>query len=128
MITVGKLSIPQSQVIEHLANSTVLVLPSVVDPEGGMDNLPTVIMEAMAAGLPVVSTAIGGLPEMIIENEIGALVSPSAPAALAHALGKVIVDLPLARRLGENGRKWAEELFSIEKNAQSLVRLIEQIA
>ena len=117
----------QSQVVEHLANSTVLVLPSVVDPEGGMDNLPTVIMEAMAAGLPVVSTAIGGIPEMIIENETGFLVSPSAPAALAHALGKVIVDLPLARRLGENGRKRAEELFSIEKNARSLVRLIEQI-
>jgi len=61
----------------RIAAANVFVLPSVIDPDGGMDNLPTVIMEAMATGLPVVSTNIGGIPEMIIENETGFLVQPS---------------------------------------------------
>jgi len=103
-------------------------LPSVIDPSGGMDNLPTVIMEAMATGLPVVSTTVGGIPEMIVDNETGLLVPPADPEALSRALEKIIVDLPLARRLGENGRKRAGELFSIEKNARSLIQLIEGIA
>jgi colanic acid/amylovoran biosynthesis glycosyltransferase len=119
---------PQHQVRQHLLDATVLVLPSVIDPEGGMDNLPTVIMEAMATGLPVISTPIGGIPEMVVDNETGFLVPPGDRVALAHAIEKIIVDLPLAGRFGENGRQRAEELFSIEKNARSLVSLIEQVA
>src|SRR5213078_674401 len=56
---------PQHEIREYLVAASVFVLPSVVDSDGGMDNLPTVIMEAMAAGLPVVSTATGGIPEMV---------------------------------------------------------------
>src|SRR6266480_409199 len=55
---------PQHEIRDHLAGAGVFVLPSVIDPDGGMDNLPTVIMEAMATGLPVISTTIGGIPEM----------------------------------------------------------------
>ena len=58
------------------------MLPSVIDPDGGMDNLPTVIMEAMATGLPVVSTNIGGIPEMVIEDQTGFLVQPGDAAAI----------------------------------------------
>src|SRR5260370_339579 len=54
---------PQTQLRGRFARANVFVLPSVIDPDGGMDNLPTVIMEAMATGLPVVSTTIGGIPE-----------------------------------------------------------------
>src|SRR6266705_1740467 len=84
---------PQREIAEHLAAGTVFVLPSVIGADGGMDNLPTVIMEAMATGLPVISTAIGGIPEMVIENETGILVSPGDPGALASAIEKVIIDL-----------------------------------
>jgi glycosyltransferase involved in cell wall biosynthesis len=119
---------PQHEIAEHLAAGTVFVLPSTIDPGGGMDNLPTVIMEAMATGLPVISTAIGGIPEMIVENETGILVPAGDAAALARAIEKVIVDLPFARQLGENGQKRAGELFSIEKNARSLIRIFEELA
>jgi glycosyltransferase involved in cell wall biosynthesis len=96
----------------------------VIDPEGGMDNLPTVIMEAMATGLPVVSTVIGGIPEMVIDNETGFLVPAGDARALADAIEKVVVDPSLARRLGEKGHKRACELFSIEKNVRELLSLL----
>jgi len=111
---------PQHEIAEHLAAGTVFVLPSVIGPDGGMDNLPTVIMEAMATGLPVISTAIGGIPEMVVENETGVLVPAGDAGALAHAIEKVIADLPFARHLGENAHQRARELFSIETNVQLL--------
>jgi colanic acid/amylovoran biosynthesis glycosyltransferase len=111
---------PQHEIRKYLTAGTVFVLPSVIDPEGGRDNLPTVIMEAMATGLPVVSTGIGGIPEMVIDNETGLLVSAGDANGLADAIEKVIVDLSLARRLGENGYRRAVELFSIEKNVREL--------
>jgi glycosyltransferase involved in cell wall biosynthesis len=108
-----------------LAAATAFVLPSVIDPDGGMDNLPTVIMEAMAAGLPVVSTSMGGIPEMVIENETGFIISPADVSAVAGAIERLIDDVGLARRLGERGFQRASELFSIEKNVRSLLALID---
>jgi colanic acid/amylovoran biosynthesis glycosyltransferase len=115
---------PQREVRQRLAAANIFVLPSVVDPEGGMDNLPTVIMEAMATGLPVVSTKIGGIPEMVIENETGFLVQPGDAAGLADAIEKVIDDRLLAQRLGQAGYERAQKLFSIEKNVRELYALL----
>ena len=115
---------PQREVRQHLAAASVFVLPSVLDPEGGMDNLPTVIMEAMATGLPVISTNIGGIPEMVVQNETGFLVQPADPIALAKAIEDVIDDRLLAQRLGEAGHQRAQELFSIEKNVRELCALL----
>ena len=115
---------PQHEIRKHLAAGTVFVLPSVVDREGGMDNLPTVVMEAMATGLPVISTGIGGIPEMVIDNETGLLVSAGDAGGLADAIEKVIADLSLARRLGESGYRRTVELFLIEKNVRELLGAI----
>ena len=115
---------PQHEIAEHLAMGTVFVLPSLIDASGGMDNLPTVIMEAMATGLPVISTPIGGIPEMVVQNETGVLVPAGDSSALASAIERVIADFSLARRLGENGYKRANELFSIEKNVRELLATI----
>src|SRR3989454_5971539 len=115
---------PQREVRQRFAAASVFVLPSVVDPEGGIDNLPTVIMEAMATALPVVSTNIGGIPEMVIENETGFLLEPADASALADAIEKVIDDRLLAQRLGHAGYQRAHELFSIEKNVRELCTLI----
>ncbi|MFZ0917501.1 MAG: glycosyltransferase family 4 protein, partial [Candidatus Udaeobacter sp.] len=116
---------PQREIRERLGVASVFVLPSVVDAHGGMDNLPTVIMEAMATGLPVISTDIGGIPEMVVQNETGFLVRPGDAVALARAIEKVIDDRSLAQKLGEAGYKRAQKLFSIEKNVHDLCRLVE---
>ena len=115
---------PQHEIRERLAAASIFVLPSMADPGGGMDNLPTVIMEAMASGLPVVSTMIGGIPEMVIENETGFLVQPSDAVALADAIERVIDNRSLAQKLGKAGYERAKRLFSIEKNVRELCALI----
>jgi len=115
---------PQREVRQRLAVANIFVMPSVVDPEGGMDNLPTVIMEAMATGLPVISTVIGGIPEMVVENETGFLVQPGDAVALADAIGKVIDHRLLAQRLGQVGYERTQEFFSIEKNVRELCALL----
>lgn len=115
---------PQGEVRERLAAANVFALPSVIDADGGMDNLPTVIMEAMATGLPIVSTNVGGIPEMVVQNETGFLVNAGDAAALADTMEKLISDRSLAQRLGHAGYERAQSLFSIEKNARELCALI----
>jgi glycosyltransferase involved in cell wall biosynthesis len=115
---------PQHELKTSLAAANVFVLPSIPEAEGGMDNLPTVIMEAMATGLPVVSTGIGGIPEMVVDNETGFLVQPDNTVALAGAIEKAINDRSLGQSLGQAGRERAQDVFSIEKNARELRALI----
>ncbi len=115
---------PQSQLRQRLTAANVFVLPSVIDPDGGMDNLPTVIMEAMATGLPVVSTKVGGIPEMVIEDETGFLVPPRDALAMADAIEKLISDSALAQKMGRAGHERARKLFSIETNVRELCALI----
>ena len=114
----------QTQIIQQLAKASVLALPCVVGPDGARDNLPTVIMEAMAAGVPVVSTTVGGIAEMVAHGESGFLVEPHNPVALADAIEKVIGDPALARRLGQAGHERAQQLFSIERNVRELRELL----
>ncbi len=116
---------PQHELRARLANASVFVLPSVPEPEGGMDNLPTVIMEAMATGLPVVSTRVGGIPEMVIDNQTGFLVQPEDAVALAGAIEKVTNDRSLGQRLGQAGYERAQRLFSIENNLRELCALVK---
>lgn len=115
---------PQHELRLRLADANVFVLSSVPEAEGGMDNLPTVIMEAMATALPVVSTMIGGIPEMVVDNETGFLVQPNDAPSLAGAIERVTNDRSLGQRLGEAGYERAQRLFSIEKNVRELRQLI----
>jgi glycosyltransferase involved in cell wall biosynthesis len=115
---------PQLEVRQRLAAANVFVLPSIIDPDGGMDNLPTVIMEAMATGLPVISTNIGGIPEMVVENETGFLLEPADAVGLANAIDRLIDDRLLAQRLGHAGYQRAQQLFSIERNVRELCALL----
>ena len=110
----------QGEVITRLARSTVFALPCVTEADGGMDNLPTVVTEAMAAGLPVVSTPVGGVPEMVVDGTTGLLVPPHQPVALADALGRLLADQTLVRSLGEAGRRRANTMFGIEGTVRTL--------
>jgi glycosyltransferase involved in cell wall biosynthesis len=93
-----------------------------------MDNLPTVIMEAMAAALPVISTPIGGVPEMVINEESGLLVPEHHPAALADALTRIVSSRELAQSLGRNALDRATRLFDIRKNVAGLRDLLLELS
>jgi colanic acid/amylovoran biosynthesis glycosyltransferase len=112
--------LPQPEVIRRLARSGVFALPCVPEAGGGMDNLPTLVMEAMAAGLPVISTPLAGVPEMVREGMTGFLVPEHDPAALAAALAQVLADRSLAQSLGAAGAALAAQRFAIEPNVRAL--------
>jgi glycosyltransferase involved in cell wall biosynthesis len=86
----------------------VFVLPSLEE------NFPLVVAEAMAAALPVVATAVGGVPECVSPGETGVLVPPADAAALADALMGLLCDAPLRCRLGETARQRVRQRFSPE--------------
>ena len=115
---------PQRAVASRLAEATVLTLPCRVDPDGAMDNLPTVIMEAMAAALPVVTTDLGGIRDMVVDGETGFLIAPENTSAIADATGQFLGDRVLARSFGERGRQRAVDLFSIGQSVRALREII----
>jgi glycosyltransferase involved in cell wall biosynthesis len=95
----------------------LLVVPSLT--EGS----PLIVLEAMAAGVPVVASAVGGIPDQVRHGREGILVPPDDPDALGDALGALLRDPAYARRLGEAGRRRTENEFSHE----TLVRRIEAV-
>src|SRR5207244_419740 len=107
---------PQIEIAARLSRGTLLTLPCRVDADGAMDNLPTVIMEAMASALPVISTDVGGIAVMVRNGETGLLVAQNDPVATAEAIARLIGNAELARSFGREGRKRAQELFSIQRN------------
>jgi glycosyltransferase involved in cell wall biosynthesis len=92
----------------------VVAVPSHVEPLGNAT------LEAMAAGRPVVGARVGGIPEMVVEGETGLLVPPQAPAELADALGRLIIDPVLRARLGEAGARRARSTFSLAAHVARL--------
>src|SRR6266481_4625761 len=114
----------QSGIAARLSQATVFALPCRIDPDGAMDNLPTVIMEAMAAALPVVTTDVGGVGEMVANSETGFVIDPENTAAIADAMERFLTDRALAQRFGQRGRQRAIDLFSISQSVCALREII----
>ncbi len=85
-------------------------------------------VEALAAGLPVVATAVGGLPEFVIAGETGLLCAPSDPAGLAAEINRLVADPDLRRRLGEHGRALVEREFDAGRVGSRLAELVQAAA
>jgi glycosyltransferase involved in cell wall biosynthesis len=83
------------------------------------EGLPMVLLEAMIAGLPIVATRVGGVPEALQGGAAGLLVDPASPDALAEAMGRMMDDTALRPRLGTAARQSAKEDFSVERMARA---------
>lgn len=125
---VGRVSITgpktESEIKEIFTRARMFVLACQTGNDGAMDNLPTVIMEAMAAGLPVVSTNLAGVPEMVAPEKSGFLVPEKDTAGLAQAMQRLQEDPDLARAQGAAGRELALELFDVQRTTASLREIL----
>jgi glycosyltransferase involved in cell wall biosynthesis len=121
-------SLSQGAVLEKVRAADIFALASVIDAQGASDVFPTVIIEAMAAARPVVSTRLAGIPESVVDGETGLLVSPGDTMALAEALRRLIEDVKLRLNYGRAGRARIEQHFQIEHTVGPLIELLQKTA
>ncbi len=111
----------RKEIPKILSITDIFVLPSL------WEGLPTAIIEAMAAGCPVVATAVGGTPEVVIDGETGFLVPPRDPKALTQKIKLLLQDQALRERMGQAGTKRAKEHFALEKMVREYEALYESL-
>jgi len=117
----------QEQLANYLAAATIFVGPSKPRPGGGVEAQGLVFAEAMAAGLPVVATRCGGIPDMIIDGQTGLLVEPGDPHALAAAMKRLFDDPALAQRLSKAARQHYFDQFSPEATTHRMIEVYRSV-
>jgi glycosyltransferase involved in cell wall biosynthesis len=113
----------QARLYSEYQNADVFCLPCRVLENGDRDGLPNVLMEAMACGLPVITTPVSGIPEIIKDGHNGTLIAPNDAEALADAIQRISADRMLARNLGRAGRLTVLERFDGDTTAMELAAL-----
>jgi glycosyltransferase involved in cell wall biosynthesis len=108
---------PRTDMAELLKTFDLYILPSV------SEGLPMVLLEAMAAGCPIVATGVGGVPSAIEDGVSGLLAPPRDPAALAAVITRALGDEPLRRRMALAGR----QVFAARFSAETMTRRYEQL-
>jgi glycosyltransferase involved in cell wall biosynthesis len=112
----------QRQDVPDLLNAMdIFVLPSY------SEGVSLALLEAMAAGLPVIATAVGGLPEVVTDGQTGLLIPPRDAAALDGALTRLLSDPSLAKQLGENARRYVRKHFSLERLGREINEIYEEL-
>lgn len=117
-------AVPHGEVLRLMQEATVFVLPAVVAADGDRDGIPNVILEAMAMGVPVVSTRHSGIPEAVIDGETGRLVATNDAGALARAISEMLGDPETARQMGHAGQARVAERFDLGRNVDALLELM----
>jgi glycosyltransferase involved in cell wall biosynthesis len=111
----------RAAVMASLRDADLFVFPS------RREGFPNAVLEAMASGLPVVSTRVGAIPEMVQDSLGGYLVAPSDPNALTAAIGRLAEDRVLSRQMGEHNRNVCSEKFGFDAVFPRLTAIYEQI-
>ncbi|HEX6198806.1 MAG TPA: glycosyltransferase, partial [Thermoanaerobaculia bacterium] len=119
-------ALPEDEVARRLARADLFVLPSVVAPDGQMEGIPVALMEAMAAGRPVVASRLSGIPELVADGETGLLVPPGDAGAVAAAVARLLEEPGLGARLGEAGRRRVAEEFRLAATVAELLALLDR--
>jgi glycosyltransferase involved in cell wall biosynthesis len=104
-----------------IAAADVVVLPSFTE------GLPNVVLEASAAGVPVVATAVGGTPEAVADGKSGFLVPPGQPAQIAARVGELLRDADLQKRFAAAGPELMRSRFTFEAQAAAYVQLLDRV-
>jgi len=119
--------VPHRDMAGEFARAAVFVLPCCVGAGGEMDGIPVAMMEAMARGLPVVSTELTGIPELVHDGQNGLLVRPEDPGALAAALARLLADPGARERLGAAARETVVRDYDLATNTAELAVMLEHV-
>jgi glycosyltransferase involved in cell wall biosynthesis len=119
----GRVALPgfRTDLDSLIGGADVVVLPSFTE------GLPNVALEASAAGVPVVATAVGGTPEVIADGETGFLVPPGEPASIAAKVNGLLRDPAMRTQFGAAGRRRMRELFTFESQAKAYLQLLHTL-
>lgn len=110
------------EIVRLLAEETeIFALACATEADGGKDNLPTVLMEAMAASLPCVSTRLAGVPEMVLHEKTGLICEEKDVLAFANHLDRLLKNPALGQTMGEAGLAHAKDAFAQEKTGRALL-------
>jgi colanic acid/amylovoran biosynthesis glycosyltransferase len=120
-------SMSQTDIVDLLARSSIFVFPAIHDSSGDSDNLPTVLIEAMASNLPVIATEIAGIPEIVRHNENGMLVQEKDANQLANAIRVLACNQGLLEQFGSMSRRIASEKFSLSNTVGELKSLFSRL-
>lgn len=117
----------QNEIIELFKKSHIFVLASITAQNGDQEGTPTVLLEAQATGLPIISTFHSGIPEIVLDGQSGFLVPERDVDAMAGRLEYLIEHTEIWTEMGRAGRKFVEENFDIKKLNKQLVEIYENI-
>ena len=110
----------QADVMQIIQKATALVLPCIVSSDGDRDGLPTVLLESMALGVPVISTDVTGIPEIIANERTGLLVEEKNSKALADAIETLLDSESLCKKLSSAALVKVREEFNVVENVKTL--------
>ena len=117
----------QQTVLEHYRNADLFVLNCKIDQHGDRDGLPNVMVEAQSQALPVISTTISGIPELIENNYNGLLVEPDSPQQLTSALSNLIKNPGLRMEYGKNGQQKVNTAFEMHSAFSLLLQRFNEL-
>ena len=118
--------VPQHEVARLMGDCDIFILPSVIALDGQMDGIPMALMEAMAAGTPVVASAISGIPELVEHGVNGLLVDSTQPDRVAAAVRQLAEDPALRERMGKAGQQKVRREFDVKGTAASFIELLDR--
>ena len=118
--------VPAEDLSRRFSECDAFILPAIEDSKGDVEALGVVLIEALLHGRPVIASASGGIPEIVLHERTGLLVEPGDSRALARAIQRYAEDRPLAARLAEEGKRHVKERFSWDTITDSLVQVYQR--
>ena len=120
-------AVSQEELARYYSVARVFVLPSIVSDEGETEGLGLVLLEAMASGVPVIGTGVGGIPDIIIDGETGLLALEKNPHDLAEKILRLWSDEDLRKRVTEKGFDFVKKVFSWGVVARKFKKIYEDV-